>query len=68
MNAPAKLGKFVVTQELGRGATGTVYLCHDSFLGKDVAIKLYNLDGAAGDKATRTRRKLFFNEAYLVAR
>ena len=68
MNAPAKLGKFVVTQELGRGATGTVYLCHDSFLGKDVAIKLYNLDGAAGDKATRTRRKLFFNEAYLVGK
>ncbi|MDE2460077.1 MAG: protein kinase [Gammaproteobacteria bacterium] len=68
MNAPAKLGKFVVTQELGRGATGTVYLCHDSFLGKDVAIKLYNLDGAVGDKATRTRRKLFFNEAYLVGK
>ena len=68
MNAPAKLGKFVVTRELGRGATGTVYLCHDSFLGKDVAIKLYNLDGDAGDKETRTRRKLFFNEAYLVGK
>ena len=68
MNAPAKLGKFVVTRELGRGATGTVYLCHDSFLGKDVAIKLYNLDGDVGDKETRTRRKLFFNEAYLVGK
>jgi serine/threonine protein kinase len=68
MNAPAKLGKFVVTRELGRGATGTVYLCHDSFLGKDVAIKLYNLDGDAGGKETRTRRKLFFNEAYLVGK
>lgn len=68
MNAPTKLGKFVVTRELGRGATGTVYLCHDSFLGKDVAIKLYNLDGSTDDKEARTRRKLFFNEAYLVGK
>ncbi|MGB9429748.1 MAG: serine/threonine-protein kinase [Gammaproteobacteria bacterium] len=68
MNAPAKLGKFVITKELGRGATGTVYLCHDSFLGKDVAIKLYNFDADASEKETRTRRKLFFNEAYLVGK
>ncbi|HVA55689.1 MAG TPA: serine/threonine-protein kinase [Gammaproteobacteria bacterium] len=68
MNAPAKLGKFVITRELGRGATGTVYLCHDSFLSKDVAIKLYNFDVDASDKETRTRRKLFFNEAYLVGK
>lgn len=68
MNAPAKLGKFVITRELGRGATGTVYLCHDSFLGRDVAIKLYNFDGDATEKETRTRRKLFFNEAYLVGK
>lgn len=68
MNAPAKLGKFVITRELGRGATGTVYLCHDSFLGKDVALKLYNLDGAADDKTANTRRKLFFNEAHLVGK
>ena len=68
MNAPAKLGKFVITQELGRGATGSVYLCHDSFLSKDVAIKLYNIDGDGTDKDSRTRRKLFFNEAYLVGK
>jgi serine/threonine protein kinase len=68
MKAPAKLGKFVVTRELGRGATGTVYLCHDAFLSKDVAIKLYNLDADSNDKEARTRRKLFFNEAYLVGK
>ncbi|MGH8415258.1 MAG: protein kinase domain-containing protein [Gammaproteobacteria bacterium] len=68
MNAPAKLGKFVITQELGRGATGTVYLCHDSFLGKDVAIKLYSIDGDATESEARTRRKLFFNEANLVGK
>lgn len=68
MNAPAKLGKFVITQELGRGATGTVYLCHDSFLAKDVAIKLYSLEDGASEQETRNRRKLFFNEAYLVGK
>ncbi|MGH8279370.1 MAG: serine/threonine-protein kinase [Gammaproteobacteria bacterium] len=68
MQAPAKLGKFVITRELGRGATGTVYLCHDSFLGKDVALKVYNLNGGADAKTANTRRKLFFNEAYLVGK
>src|SRR5579863_4405667 len=65
---PAKLGKFVVTRELGRGTTGTVYLCHDSFLGKDVALKLYSLDENVPEADARTRRKLFFNEAYLVGK
>ncbi|HET7921577.1 MAG TPA: serine/threonine-protein kinase [Gammaproteobacteria bacterium] len=68
MDTPAKLGKFMVTRELGRGTTGTVYLCHDSFLGKDVALKLYNLDANVPEQEARTRRKLFFNEAYLVGK
>ena len=68
MATPAKLGKFVVTRELGRGTTGTVYLCHDSFLGKDVALKLYNVDESVPENEARTRRKLFFNEAYLVGK
>ena len=67
-STPAKLGKFVVTRELGRGTTGTVYLCHDSFLGKDVALKLYNVDENVPEAEARTRRKLFFNEAYLVGK
>jgi len=68
MPTPAKLGKFVVTRELGRGTTGTVFLCHDSFLGKDVALKLYNVDENVPANEVRTRRKLFFNEAYLVGK
>ncbi|MGH8312869.1 MAG: serine/threonine protein kinase, partial [Gammaproteobacteria bacterium] len=68
MNAPEKLGKFVVAQELGRGSTGKVYLCHDSFLGKDVAIKVYSLDAGTDEKTAQTRRKLFFNEAYLAGK
>ena len=67
MNAPAKLGKFVITQELGRGTTGTVYLCHDSFQGKDVALKLYTMDGTPEAEAAHPPQ-LFFNEAYLVGK
>ncbi|HEV2111444.1 MAG TPA: serine/threonine-protein kinase [Gammaproteobacteria bacterium] len=65
---PAKLGKFVITRELGKGTTGTVYLCHDSFQGKDVALKLYTIDGNVPEGDARTRRRLFFNEAYLVGK
>jgi len=68
MATPAKLGKFVVTRELGKGTTGTVYLCHDSFQGKDVALKLYTIDENVPESDARTRRRLFFNEAYLVGK
>jgi serine/threonine protein kinase len=61
-----KLGKYVVTRELGRGATGVVYLCHDPYHGRDVALKLYYSDTELPEDQRRTRRKVFFNEAHLV--
>ncbi len=66
MKVPEKLGKYVITRELGRGSSGTVYLCHDPYLGKDVALKLYFTDGDVSEEKARVRRKLFFNEAHLV--
>ena len=73
MNSPVvqsailgKLGKYVVTREIGRGATGVVYLCHDPYHGRDVALKLYYSDTELPDDQRRTRRKVFFNEAHLV--
>ena len=43
-----KIGKYVIINEVGRGSTGVVYLSHDPYYGRDVAIKVYNVD-ASGD-------------------
>ena len=62
---PASIGKYRVERELGRGASGTVYLAHDSFREVQVAIKMLHphllVDPA---QATRYRRMLH-NEAAL---
>src|SRR5688572_12131321 len=62
---PDKIGKYVVVNEVGRGSTGTVYLSHDNYYGRDVAIKVYNME--VGDpERSRTARKMFLSEAHLV--
>ena len=60
-----KIGKYVIVKEVGKGSTGTVYLSHDPFYGRDVAIKVYNNDGGSEEDA-RVARKMFFNEANMV--
>src|SRR6056297_192097 len=64
---PEKIGKYVIINEVGRGSTGNVYLSHDPYYRRDVAIKVYNI-GNDEDDAERTRvtRKMFFNEAHMV--
>jgi eukaryotic-like serine/threonine-protein kinase len=44
MSLPATLGRYRVTQELGRGAMGTVYRAQDPVLDRPVAIKTLNAD------------------------
>ena len=41
---PEKVGKYVIVKEVGRGSTGVVYLSHDPYYRRDVAIKVYNLE------------------------
>ena len=36
-----RIGKYVIVREVGRGSTGNVYLSHDPYYGRDVAIKVY---------------------------
>jgi serine/threonine protein kinase len=63
---PRKVGKYIVTRELGYGTTGTVYLCHDPWRGRDVALKLYFDNSGLSEKEVAMRRRLFFNEAQLA--
>ncbi|HXA93411.1 MAG TPA: serine/threonine-protein kinase [Steroidobacteraceae bacterium] len=63
---PEKIGKYPVIKEVGRGSTGTVYLSHDSYYGRDVAIKVYNIDAGGDEERARIARKMFLSEAHLV--
>ena len=38
---PDTIGKYRIIKEVGEGSTGTVFLSHDPYYGRDVAIKLY---------------------------
>jgi serine/threonine protein kinase len=63
---PEKIGKYVIVNEVGRGSTGTVYLSHDPYYGRDVAIKVYNLDAGGDAEKARIARKMFLSEAHMV--
>ncbi len=63
---PEKIGKYVVVNEVGRGSTGIVYLSHDAYYGRDVAIKVYNMDSGGDEEKARIARKMFLSEAHLV--
>ena len=64
---PERIGKYYVVHEVGRGSTGTVYLSHDPFYGRDVAIKLYH--ATVGDDAeSRNARRMFMGEAKMVGK
>ncbi|MCP1727136.1 serine/threonine protein kinase [Natronospira proteinivora] len=64
--APKRIGKYILTRELGRGSTSTVYLCHDAYRGRDVAVKLYTSSDELSSEEAEIRRRLFFNEAQMA--
>ncbi len=65
--APERIGKYYVVHEVGRGSTGTVFLSHDPFYGRNVAIKLYH--ASSGDDAEgRNARRMFLGEAHMIGR
>lgn len=58
---PEKIGKYQVLDVAGRGAMGIVYLGHDPFIDRRVAIKVSTQPVDDADGALS--RKMFFNEA-----
>src|SRR5512141_483046 len=64
-----KIGKYQVIKKLGEGATSEVYLCHDPFGNREVAIKVVFPDALANDDENRKLfRKLFVTEASLAGK
>jgi serine/threonine protein kinase len=63
---PEKLGKYLIINEVGKGSTGNVYLSHDPYFGRDVAIKAYHVEPDDDAEKARVARKMFFNEAHMV--
>jgi serine/threonine protein kinase len=63
---PDKIGKYVIVNKIGKGSTGDVYLSHDPYYRRDVAIKVYNIEKDPNADRARVSRKMFFNEAHMV--
>jgi len=59
---PDKIGKYEILGVAGRGAMGEVYIGHDPFIDRKVAIKVCSMNDADTTNA-RIARKMFFNEA-----
>ena len=63
-----KIGKYQVVRKLGEGATSEVYLCHDPFASREVAIKVVFPDSLGDDENRNLFRKLFITEASLAGK
>lgn len=60
--------RFTMKKELGKGATGVVYLAFDNFLQKDVALKLTQLSLFDDDEEGARNRRMWINETRLAGK
>jgi serine/threonine protein kinase len=64
-----QIGKYEVKRMLGEGMTSEVYLCHDPFSNRDVAVKVvYEERLKDSDDTAKLYRKLFVTEASLTGK
>ncbi len=62
------IGKYKVVRELGRGATGKVYLATDPFANRQVAIKVAYPDALKNSEDGAFYKNMFLNEASLAGK
>ncbi len=65
---PKSLGKYQVVEEIDRGSMGTVYLGHDPYIDRPVAIKVAHAEQLSDEESGDRFRKMFFNEAHTAGR
>jgi len=65
---PNQIGKYRVLRRLGEGATAEVFLCHDDFKGRDVAIKRVRPVVPGDPRDGRFSERFYAAEAALVGR
>ena len=63
-----RVGKHPVMKRLGSGATSEVFLCHDPFNDRDVAVKVVSTDAFDDPARGKLFKKLFVNEASLAGK
>jgi serine/threonine protein kinase len=63
-----QVGKYDIQKQLGKGATGTVYLAKDTFSGKEVALKVIEPEVFQDPQFGTVHRSQFLNEASLAGK
>lgn len=62
-----RIGRYIIRGQLGRGGMGTVYDCHDPQLGRDVAVKTFDLTESDELDERYELIERFRREAHIVA-
>ncbi|MDR2189249.1 MAG: protein kinase [Azonexus sp.] len=64
----ARFGKYELLRLLGRGSSSSVFLAHDPFAGRQVAIKIVSPEILGDSGKSRLYSRLFLNEASLAGK
>ena len=68
MDLRLQVGKYDIRRQIGKGATGTVYLAVDTFSGKEVALKVIEPEVFRDPEFGAVYRSQFLNEASLAGK